>query len=346
MNRKFDKRMNRIAYCSVLILFFAFSVLYSQNKGGHWQFENNGHDAATWDLLDDNGVLQNLADFSNLPPLQQGNTYLWLDSSNVHDFFKVDDSNDLDFDNENIGISAWIYPLVLNDVHYFVNKGVQDTNPKTTNYALRISRDKELEFLIRDANNQAQRVTSNFTIPENQWSFVAAFYDYSAGKVYMWNEPTVQPIDTLNFNKDFFSNNDPLSIGSWARYDPGSPSIKDFEGRMDDVRISGRMEDIIPGLSPVNTTDQQIIQSFDLHQNFPNPFNPTTTITFDIPKSGTVHLQIYDSSGRLIKSLVDETLPSGRHLQVFDASELASGLYFYRLEFQGKSLARKMLLLR
>jgi len=115
---------------------------------------------------------------------------------------------------------------------------------------------------------------------------------------------------------------------------------------MDDVRISGRMEDIIPGLSAIDNSTHHLIQTFDLHQNFPNPFNPATTITFDIPKSGTVHLQIYDSSGRLIKSLVDETLPSGRHLQVFDASELASGLYFYRLEFQEESLTRKMLLLR
>lgn len=327
-------------------MFFAFSVLYSQSKGGKWEFENNGDDTAAWDLQNDSGLLQNQASFSNFPPLIQGNAFLWLDSSNVYDFFKVDDSNDLDFDNENIGISAWIYPLALNDVHYLVNKGIQNTNPKTTNYALRIALDKKLEFLIRDANNQAQKATSGFTIPENQWSFIAAYYDYTAGKVYMWNEPTAQPIDTLNFNLDYFSNNDPLSIGSWARYDPNNPSIKDFEGRMDDVRISGRVEDIIPGLSPINITDQQTIQTFDLHQNFPNPFNPSTTISFEISRPARVTLQIFNPVGGLVTTLIDEFLPSGYHEVKFEPTNMVSGIYFYRLSTLDFSQTRKMLLVR
>jgi len=220
---------------------------------------------------------------------------------------------------------------VLNDVHYLVNKGVQNTNPKTTNYALRISRNKELEFLIRDANNQAQRVTSGFTIPENQWTFVAAFYEYAAGKVYMWNEPALQPTDTLNFNKDFFSNNDPLSIGSWTRYDPNRPSIKDFEGRMDDVRISGRVEDIIPGPGAVEPSPDQPLEKFILHQNFPNPFNPSTTISFEIPRPARVTLQIFNPVGGLVTTLIDDFLPSGHHEVKFEPSNLVSGIYFYRL---------------
>jgi hypothetical protein len=338
--------MNRIIYCIGLVLLFAFSVLYSQSKGGRWEFENNGNDTATWDLLNDNGVLQNQASLSSMPPLQQGNVYLWLDSSNVFDFFKVENSDDLDFDNENVGISAWIYPLVINDVHYLVNKGIQDANPKTTNYAIRISPDLKLEFLIRDANNQAQRVTSDFIIAENQWTFVAAFYDYSAGIVYMWNEPTAQPVDTLNFTRDFFSNNDPLSIGSWARNDPNSPSIKDFQGRIDDVRISGRVGDILPGPAAINNTPEQFIATFVLHQNYPNPFNPSTIIPFDIAESETVRLRIYDTSGKHIKTLLDESLSPGHYTQIFNASQLASGLYFYRLETRKKTLTRKMLLLR
>lgn len=327
-------------------MFFAATVLYSQNKGGRWQFENNGHDSAAWDLADDNGVLQNQAVFGSFPPLQQGNDYLWLDSSTVHDFFKVDDSDDLDFDNENIGISAWIYPLVLNDVHYLVNKGVQNTVPKTTNYSLRISLGRKLEFLIRDANDQAQRVTSSFTIAENQWTFVAAFYDYPAGKVYMWNEPVAQPVDTLNFNRDFFSNSDPLSIGSWARYDPLSPSIKDFQGRMDDVRISGRMEDIIPGLTAIAPAQPEIPRQFILHQNYPNPFNPATTIAFEIPEPARVSLKVYNPAGELIETLLDEFLSSGHHQALFEPPGAVSGIYFYRLTTANFSQTRKMVLLK
>ncbi len=227
------------------LLLFLCSTAISQSKGGRWQFENHGWDTAAWDALEDNGTLQNQASFSGTAPQQEGGAYLWLDSANVHDFFLIEDSDDLDFTNENIGISAWIYPVRFDRVHFIVTKGDQFPIPKTTNYSLRISEGKNLEFLIRDANDRAQRVTSSFTIPLQQWTFVAAYYDFSARRVYLWNNPT-QAVDTLNFNQAIFANDDPLAIGTWFRSDPAVPSTNDFEGRIDDVRLSGRLADILP----------------------------------------------------------------------------------------------------
>src|SRR5574342_312089 len=128
--------MRQGSWCLLLCL---STMAYSQSKGGRWQFENDGLDTATWDTVDDNGALQNLAGFDTQSPLQEGSAYLWLDSANVNDFFRVEDSNDLDFTNESIGISAWIYPLVFERVHFIVTKGDQLPVPKTTNYSLRIS---------------------------------------------------------------------------------------------------------------------------------------------------------------------------------------------------------------
>jgi len=69
----------------------------------------------------------------------------------------------IDFDNENIGISAWIYPLVIGDnVHWILNKGDQFTNPKTTNYSLRLSKSGNLEFLIRNSQNKAVPSAGNW----------------------------------------------------------------------------------------------------------------------------------------------------------------------------------------
>jgi hypothetical protein len=68
-----------------------------------------------------------------------------------------------------------------------------------------------------------------------------------------------------------------------------------------------------------------------LEQNFPNPFNPTTTIRFAIPQNEHVTLKVYDLLGREVATLVNEARSAGNHEAFFDASNLASGVYIYRL---------------
>lgn len=85
---------------------------------------------------------------------------------------------------------------------------------------------------------------------------------------------------------------------------------------------------------------------FNLDQNFPNPFNPSTTISFTIPSSGMVNLAVYNSIGELVKVLVNEQMAQGRYTTNFDASDLSSGIYFYRLVSDGTVLSKKMILLK
>jgi hypothetical protein len=83
-----------------------------------------------------------------------------------------------------------------------------------------------------------------------------------------------------------------------------------------------------------------------LQQNYPNPFNPTTTIEFAIPKAGFVTLTIYDVLGEKVATLVSENLTVGSYQYQWDARDLASGVYFYRLEVSDFTKSRKMLLIR
>ena len=85
---------------------------------------------------------------------------------------------------------------------------------------------------------------------------------------------------------------------------------------------------------------------YALRQNFPNPFNPTTTIKYQIPKESFVSIKLYDITGQEILSLVNEVQSTGyKHLQ-FDASELPSGIYMYRMTAGKYSEMRKMVLLK
>jgi len=84
----------------------------------------------------------------------------------------------------------------------------------------------------------------------------------------------------------------------------------------------------------------------ELQQNYPNPFNPTTTIVFSIAQEEPVRLLLYDAIGRVIATLVDQTMPAGNYQVTVDGSQLASGVYFYHLQTNGFTQSRKMMLLK
>ncbi len=95
-----------------------------------------------------------------------------------------------------------------------------------------------------------------------------------------------------------------------------------------------------------NQVSQEIPSSFLLEQNYPNPFNPSTNIKFVIPKSSFVNLKVYDILGREIATLVNEEKTAGNYKVTFDAKNLASGIYFYRLKAGNYLSVKKMILLR
>jgi hypothetical protein len=88
-----------------------------------------------------------------------------------------------------------------------------------------------------------------------------------------------------------------------------------------------------------------------LWQNTPNPFNPSTTIAFDLPAAGPLRLSVFDVAGRLVRTLVDDSMPQGSHKTVWDGRdssgrEVGSGSYLARLEFWGKVETIRMGLIR
>jgi hypothetical protein len=98
--------------------------------------------------------------------------------------------------------------------------------------------------------------------------------------------------------------------------------------------------------SGVNNNNSNIPTEYTLKQNYPNPFNPTTVISYALPKSGIVKLVVYDLLGREVKTLVNEFKAAGTYEITFDASGIASGLYFYRFEAGGFIDIKKIVLIK
>jgi hypothetical protein len=82
------------------------------------------------------------------------------------------------------------------------------------------------------------------------------------------------------------------------------------------------------GIKPIRN---EISKSFRLFQNYPNPFNPVTNIRFELPKTGFVTINIYDITGKLVESLVNEELNAGTYNVDWNAANYSSGVYFYQL---------------
>ena len=87
-------------------------------------------------------------------------------------------------------------------------------------------------------------------------------------------------------------------------------------------------------------------QGYALHPNYPNPFNPATTIQFAIGKQSMVKLKVFDILGKEIATLVNQELIPGTHKVIFEANDLPSGFYFYRLETDGFAKTRGLTLLK
>lgn len=96
----------------------------------------------------------------------------------------------------------------------------------------------------------------------------------------------------------------------------------------------------------INNISSEIPERFKLNQNYPNPFNPSTKINFQIPKSDFVTLRVYDVTGKEISSLVNQQLSAGTYEVDFDASSLASGVYYYKLTSGKFSEVKKMMLVK
>jgi hypothetical protein len=129
-----------------------------------------------------------------------------------------------------------------------------------------------------------------------------------------------------------------LSISGLPELPNITATARDIAGNTSEFSAPYVITDIEESLFP---------QKFHLGQNYPNPFNPTTTILYSIENAGFVTLRIYDVLGREVKTLVDEFQYSGKYQFDFEATKLASGLYYYKLQVGTDYLkVKKMVLIR
>jgi len=136
---------------------------------------------------------------------------------------------------------------------------------------------------------------------------------------------------------------DHISNAKWDMRNSGSlefyhdPKIENSESRF---------SILINRNSIVNADKQKSRLSFQLKQNYPNPFNPQTSISYQLEQSGNVRMEVFDITGRLVAILVDEVQNPGYYTKRFNASNLSSGVYFYRIKTGNFVQTRAMMIVK
>jgi hypothetical protein len=133
---------------------------------------------------------------------------------------------------------------------------------------------------------------------------------------------------TLNTTSNYITASAIASFSKWSLFSTTNPPTAVEE----------------PGSEQTNIAAPRV---FALSQNYPNPFNPITTIQFTLKEDGFVSLKVYDILGRDVKTLVNGELKAGIYHRIsFNASELSSGIYIYRLAARNNALIKKLVLMK
>jgi|GEM_PF-2805147 hypothetical protein len=182
------------------------------------------------------------------------------------------------------------------------------------------------------------------TFEDSKWNHVAMTADRVNGLMEIYYNGA--PVAEANETTAGFQVTRPLIIGAMP---PGN--VYNWHGMIDDVRVYQGIlteEEIIASMEPLTSVEGGVQPvspaGFMLGQNFPNPFNPMTQISYSLPVAGPVGLNVFDRTGRLVSTLVEGTRAAGCHTAAFSADDLPAGVYVYRLRTADRVETKKMIL--
>ena len=197
--------------------------------------------------------------------------------------------------------------------------------------------------------NSTKSYSTTFNVTAANFAFSPANINVTVGDTVKWTRTSGSHTTTCDGSN---GTTRPSGAAPWnADLDAGSPTFTYV------IRVAGTYHyvcephapDMAGNINAVASSISQLtelVNSYELAQNFPNPFNPTTNIKFSIPTSSKVVLTIYNSMGKEVESLVNEKLNQGSYQVDWNAVNFSSGIYYYKIQTDGFIQTRKMLLIK
>jgi hypothetical protein len=209
-------------------------------------------------------------------------------------------------------------------------------------------------FSVRDSDGNSAQAEATSILNDGNWHHIVGVRNNELNVIQVFVDGIKENETSILFTGGFSGSN-PVSIGYFD-------NSYNFTGLLDEIAvydtaltenlIAEHYTDVLADIdycgSPTRVDDDFIIfNDFVLYQNYPNPFNPVTIIKYDIPVPGNIELKIYDILGREVMSLVNnERREIGRYEVQFNASNLPSGVYIYRLHANDYVSSKMMLMVK
>ncbi|MCH8567665.1 MAG: T9SS type A sorting domain-containing protein [Balneolales bacterium] len=207
----------------------------------------------------------------------------------------------------------------------------------------------EVELIIETTHIGAHKLSWDGEVSANQLRDAgiteAILYHTKTGNEYSLFQPGTisfdwEPITSTQNKTGERSFDGGLSDEASKTRNPGLPMLTGTATESESPFV------IIINKNTSTSTEPELAATFSLSQNYPNPFNPVTQISYELDEPSNVRLRVYDVTGRLVSTLVNEWQSPGTYTVPFNASSLASGVYVYRLEAGGRTLNRRMTLIK
>ena len=213
--------------------------------------------------------------------------------------------------------------------------------------------------LQSNLSDLVQRYNKEIIIVETAYPWTLDWYDNTNNIVGNANQLLPGYPATVQGQKEYLSdlmnlvNNLPNNKGlGFFYWEPEWISTQTFGSPWENLTLFDFTGNLLSSISAFDSTVTDILihtttaYSFQLYQNYPNPFNPSTTINYDLPEAANVKLIIYNILGQEVKTLLNAFKEAGVHTVNFNASELNSGLYIYKIEAGSFTQTRKMTLIK
>ncbi|MGB0757201.1 MAG: LamG-like jellyroll fold domain-containing protein [Patescibacteria group bacterium] len=262
-------------------------------------------------------------------------------------------------------ISAWLHPKSWETKTKFPVVYKDDGQPNRSYMVCirKLSSGNKAQVVISadGTNNTTSQVYLDIgAISSNAWYHFVWVYDMSIGSVRVYKDGVLTDSlgglpTTINTSAAVFR------VGAWENGNaPYANGAVDQLGMWSRMLSSSEITDLYADgsglpydanlLAKQSAGDDEVISllptEYNLHQNYPNPFNPMTTIAFDLPHDTHVKIVVYNLLGQEVARLVDERHNAGYHHVQWDARNVASGMYFYRISTESFHKVKKMLLIR
>ncbi len=193
-------------------------------------------------------------------------------------------------------------------------------------------------------NNGVENSWSEVSLPENFNRLLFAVTDASVtGSLFIADTNSVYHSSDYGTSFDMLLEFDSQITGLYKK--PNS-NILYVLTKTDLYKFENGQPTSIKQVPVSNEQNPEIPNAVSIKQNYPNPFNPTTTIKFELDKSTFTKLTVFDVLGRKVRELVNETRPAGINTIEFNATNLASGVYLYRLEANGVVQTKRLTLIK